>query len=69
MYTARVSTLNGMTTTEDRDIDRPELSETPTGWLAVGDDFPRIGVMAPTREEAERRFRVEREAWRELAKR
>jgi hypothetical protein len=59
-----------MTITEhETDRDAPELSETPSGWLAVGNDFPRIGVMAPSREEAERLFRSERAAWRELTAR
>jgi hypothetical protein len=68
-YTPRGATLIYMTTMEQHDVDRPRLSQTPSGWLAVGDDFPRIGVMAPTREEAERLFRTERQAWRELATR
>ena len=56
-------------TDQPLDADRPALSQTPTGWLATRDDFPRIGVMGSTREEAERLFRAERDAWRELAKR
>lgn len=51
------------------DSDLPDLLPTPTGWLATRDDFPRIGVMAPTRDEAERLFRTKREAWRVMVAR
>lgn len=49
------------------DRDEPDMAQTPTGWLATRDDFPRIGVLGVTREETERKFRDARERWRELA--
>lgn len=45
----------------------PSLVQTPTGWLAVGTDHPRIGVMASTRDETLALFRERRAAWRALS--
>lgn len=49
------------------DVDIPELRRTPTGWLALGNDYPRIGVTAESEEEVVRLFRERRAAWRLLA--
>ncbi len=56
-----------MTTTEPtQQLDLPDLRPTPTGWLALGHDYPRIGVMEATRKRAITLFQREREAWRRL---
>ncbi len=39
------------------------LRQTPTGWLAIGVGFPRIGITAPTREGALRDFAEARASW------
>lgn len=63
------SANGGPKMTETNDPDRPDLCQTPTGWLATRDDFPRIGVLGTTREETEQKFRTARQAWREIAAR
>lgn len=44
-------------------LDPPELHQTPTGWLATGASFPRIGVTAETRDVAIHKYLVARAAW------
>jgi hypothetical protein len=53
-----------MTTLPEQSV--PELHETPTGWLAIGNDYPRIGVTAATKAEAVREFERARGAWLSL---
>lgn len=50
------------------DMDSPVLTETSYGkWLARSPgDFPRIGVIADTSEEAEAEYRASRAEWRRL---
>jgi hypothetical protein len=45
---------------------RPDLRETPGGWLAVAVDSPRIAVVASTRDDALAKFQAERAVWRQL---
>lgn len=49
----------------------PQVVEAAVGWLATTPpDHPyRIGVTAPTEEEARRRFEAAMVAWRELRER
>jgi hypothetical protein len=49
------------------DTNGPLFHETPGGWLAISpEDFPPLGVIADTREEAEVRYRTRAEYWRSL---
>lgn len=50
------------------DPDLPDLTQTPTGWIATRDDFPRIGILGLTRDETEQSFREARAAWRQIPK-
>lgn len=53
-----------METTQDVDV--PDLRETPSGWLAVAVDSPKVAVAAGSREEALAKFQAERVVWRAL---
>lgn len=46
----------------------PVVRQTPGGWLATtpGNEFPRIGVMAETSEEAKTKLAQATDAWRTL---
>ena len=46
----------------------PELRRTPHGWLAVSapGDYPRIGVMGQTEDEARQTFHEAQRRWLEL---
>ena len=48
------------------EIDVPDLRKTPSGWLAVAVDSPRIAVAADTKDDALAKFRAERAIWRQL---
>jgi hypothetical protein len=49
----------------ERDI---TISETPTGWLAVSHEYPRLGEVGATRDEAVARLHEARDSWRQLHK-
>jgi hypothetical protein len=67
LYDPATAQAQGVTTIAPPDPDAPELRPTPTGWIAVANDFPRIAVTAPTEEDAERQYRESRRAWRALS--
>lgn len=48
------------------ETDAPDLRQTPGGWLAVATDWPRVAVVADTRDSALEKFRAERATWRSL---
>ncbi len=39
------------------------LRKTPSGWLAVSDTYPRIGVQGETEHEARAQFEISRRSW------
>lgn len=64
MFKAQGGQPGCMETTQE--IDQPDLRRTPTGWLAVALDSPRIAVTADTEDGALALFRERRAHWRRL---
>ena len=49
-----------------REVDVPDLRETPGGWLAIATDSPKVAVVGDTRDDALAKFQAERAIWRRL---
>lgn len=67
LYNGSGGQCGPMATFVEQTASQPELHQTPTGWLAIGNDYPRIGVTAPTEAEAVEAYRKARAEWRALS--